>query len=50
MPRDTALRLRFPSLVYGCVNSRRESRARLVLLASARFKISMKSKKSGEIE
>ncbi len=38
MLRNTALSLRFPLLVYDKVNSRRESRACLVLLASSRFK------------
>ncbi len=37
MRRNTALRYRFPLLVYAKVNSRWESRARLVLLASTNF-------------
>ena len=35
--RNTALHFRFPLLIYGNVNSRRESHVRLVLLASMRF-------------
>ena len=38
MRRNTALSLRFPLLVYEKVNSRQESRACLVLLASSHFK------------
>ena len=37
MRRNTALHLRFSLLVYEFVNSRRKSRVRLVLLASAHF-------------